>query len=43
MRLKLSPEGVGEGQHCVPWQEVGEGVKVPSGGAGGEGVGGDRL
>lgn len=41
MRLKLSPEGVGE--HCVPWQEVGEGVKVPSGEAGGDGVDGDRL
>lgn len=35
-RLQLSPEGIGEGQRCDPWQECGEGVKGSSGGAGRE-------
>lgn len=43
MRLQLSPEGTGEGQHCDLWQGFGEGVKGTSGGAGGKGGRGDRL
>lgn len=43
MRLQLSFEGIGEGQCCDLWQEVGEGVKGFFGGVGGEGGGGDRL
>lgn len=43
MRLQLGPEGLDEGQHCNSWQEMGEGVRGPSKGAGGEGGGGGRL